>query len=231
MIPHNTPLNDQAMNRLKALQTYTDMGSGFNLATCDLEIRGAGDILGAEQSGHIGNIGLELYLQLLKEAIAELKGEKTEINKNIEVSTPFMAHIPNGYISDSAERLKVYKKLSNFNDLEYINNFEAELEDIYGQIPEELSNLVNILRTRILFSDLPIKSVSVTGPNLLLKFDEEKLNSDPDRRNKIVEFFLSHKKQYQFSPDYSVTHTPKTSITPETLFETCQKMKEQMLSL
>ncbi len=105
VIPKTGLLSEVARKRIKAIQTYADKGSGFNIANCDLEIRGAGDILGAYQSGHIESIGLELYMELLKEAIEELRGEKEIINKNIEIITPFPCFIPNNYIEESSLRL------------------------------------------------------------------------------------------------------------------------------
>ena len=95
-----------ASKRLKALQSYSDIGSGFSLASCDLEIRGAGDILGAEQSGHLDQIGLELYMDLLKEAIEELKGNDTKPRKDVEITPHFSINIPQSYISNQAIRLK-----------------------------------------------------------------------------------------------------------------------------
>lgn len=229
VIPKHKPLSETATQRLKALQMYTDMGAGFQLATCDLEIRGAGDILGAEQSGHLTTVGLELYLSLLKEAIAELRGEKAEINKNIEISTPFVAHIPRKYIPNDAERLKTYKKLSNCNSLEDIDQQEEELQDIYGPIPFEAQNLISILKTRILFSTLHVTNVSITGPNLLIKFDAESLEKDHDFRNKTVEYFLSYKKRFQFSPDFSVTYSPKNPVTPENFLEIATELSSELV--
>ena len=114
IVPKEKMVSDLAQKRLKALQTYADMGSGFSIASCDLEIRGAGDILGGEQSGHIENIGLELYTKLLKEAVNELNSEKEELypHRDIEIKAPFSSFLPNNYIKDPAQRLKYYKKLS-----------------------------------------------------------------------------------------------------------------------
>lgn len=229
VIPKHKPLSETATQRLKALQMYTDIGSGFQLATCDLEIRGAGDILGAEQSGHLTSVGLELYLQLLKEAIAELRGESEEINKNIEISTPFVSHIPRKYIPNDAERLKTYKKLSNSNSLEEIETQEEELQDIYGPLPFEANNLISILKVRILFAKLHVHTVSVTGPNLLIKFDSASLEKDHDFRNKTVEYFLSHKKRFQFSPDFSVTYSPKNPINAENFLEISTELSSQLI--
>ncbi len=99
MVPNHRILTELAQRRLQSLQTYADMGSGFALASCDLEIRGAGDILGGEQHGHVDQIGLELYLDLLQEAVQELRGEQRTKVRNIEIQAPFNAFIPNLVIS------------------------------------------------------------------------------------------------------------------------------------
>src|SRR5690606_28073520 len=127
MVPENRILTETSQRRLQALQTYAEMGGGFSLASSDMEIRGAGDILGAEQSGHIEGIGLEFYMDLLQEAIQEIRGEQRVSVKNIEIQAPFSAFIPNAYIPDHGLRLKYYKRLSNSNDL-------IKLEDIISEL-------------------------------------------------------------------------------------------------
>ena len=125
------------------------MGAGFSLASCDLEIRGAGDILGGSQSGHIEAIGLELYMELLKEAINEIRGEKKVLKKDIEFSTPFAAHLPHHFIQDASERLRYYKKISNCETIKDLQDLNEEIEDIFGQLPEEARNLVSLIETRV----------------------------------------------------------------------------------
>jgi transcription-repair coupling factor (superfamily II helicase) len=151
MIPDQRLLSEIATRRLQALQTYAEMGSGFSLASADLEIRGAGDILGAEQHGHVDQIGLELYMDLLQEAVHELKGEKLYSSRNIEIQTSFNGYIPNNYITDHALRLKYYKRLSNAQTLEILEEIVVELSDVFGLIPKDLECLFSFLRTRLWF--------------------------------------------------------------------------------
>ena len=164
VIPSDRNLSLVAEKRLKALQTFAEMGSGFNIASCDLEIRGAGDILGAHQSGHIEAIGLELYMELLQDAIRELKGEKQVFNKNIEITSPFASYIPNFYIEDSSERLRQYKRLSNTTSHDQLEEIIEELNDIYGPIPAELKNLVVLLKARIILAKSGLKSIQLNNP-------------------------------------------------------------------
>jgi len=228
VIPNDRNLNIDAENRLRALQTYADMGSGFSLASCDLEFRGAGDILGAEQSGHIESIGLELYMELLQEAINELKGKQKIIKKDIEIVIPYNAYIPNNYISDPSSRLKYYKKLSNCYDLEKLTNLAEEIEDIFGLIPHELSNLIIIIKTRILLQNLAIKSIQVAGNQISLNFDSNLLSLNTTLRDKIVDYFLSHKKQFQMTPAYQVIYVHKSSVTPEVMLEFVSQLLENI---
>lgn len=217
VIPKHRSLSQIAEKRLKALQTYAEMGSGFNIATCDLEIRGAGDILGGEQSGHIEAIGLELYMELLKEAIAELKGEKRINNRNIEISAPFPSYIPNDYIENSGERLKMYKKLSNCTELETLKQMEEDLLDIYGTHPTPLKNLFALLESRNILQKTGLQSCKVVGSSVIYQFDKDILDSDIQLRNKIVEVFLSQPKKYQFTPDYKVHYSHDQEVDGDTL--------------
>lgn len=229
VIPNDRSLSEVAEKRLKALQTYADMGSGFNIATCDLEIRGAGDILGGEQSGHISNIGLELYMELLKEAINEIKGNRKVEKLDMELATPYPSYIPNNYITDSAERLKNYKRLSNSTSIEQLESIEEEFVDIYGALPKELNNLVHILKSRIILKFCGLKSVQVTGPSVVFNFDQKHLEHNHELRNKIVEVFLAQPKKYQFTPDYRVMYSHGQEISPTELVGICQSVAEQIV--
>lgn len=229
MISDHNALSNVAEKRLKALQTYADIGSGFNIASCDLEIRGAGDILGANQSGHIDSIGLELYMKLLKEAISELKGEKKIIHHNLEVSTPHPAYIPNGYIEDTSQRLKFYKELSNTESLENLEILESELVDIFGAPPAPLRNLINILKSRISFQKLGLTSVKCNNKTAILKFDNEIINSDHTLRDNLVELCLKRPNSYQVTPDYKVIFNDKKELTPESLLEFSHNLSEKIL--
>ncbi|MCP4913783.1 MAG: transcription-repair coupling factor [Oligoflexia bacterium] len=229
VIPSDRNLSNVAEKRLKALQTYADMGSGFNIANCDLEIRGAGDILGAHQSGHLESVGLELYTELLQEAIRNLKGEKHRVNRNIEITTPWPAFIPQTYIKDSRERLRTYKKLSNADNFDVLANQVDDLIDIFGAIPAELENLVHVLKSRIILSKTGIDHVQVSGTNISLKFDKQTLEENNELQASVVQLFMSRPKIYQFSPDFKVLCLNKEEVTPTYLLKFCQHIAEQIV--
>ena len=229
VIPRMREISTIAQKRLHALQTYAEMGSGFNIASVDLEIRGAGDILGGSQSGHIEAVGLELYMELLKDAIYELKGERKILKKDIEILTPFPAFIPNHYITDPGERLKQYKRLSNCETLTLLENIKDEFQDVYGLFSEELSNLFVVLETRIHLQTLGLKSVQVGGAAITLKFDRGFLESSPELRDRVVNFFISRPKIYQFTPDYRVIYNHKNIVSQNDLLKFSKDISLQII--
>ena len=228
LIPSNRNLSPIATKRLRALQTYADMGAGFSLATSDLEIRGSGDILGAEQSGHIANIGLELYMDLLQESIEELKGKSISHSKTIEIQTPFPSYIPSKFIQDTGLRLKFYKRLANSKDHESLENIIEEIEDQFGLSPIEANNLYTILRSRINIQFLALKNIKASSKSIILSFDQDELNTDEYLRNKVVSFFMERPKVYKLNPNFSVNCSFKDEVTPETLLEFTNYIAQQI---
>ena len=229
IVPRMREISSIAQKRLHALQTYADVGSGFNIASVDLEIRGAGDILGASQSGHVEAVGLELYMELLKDAINEIRGEKKLLKKDIEIVTPYPAFIPNHYISDASERLKQYKRLSNCETHSLLESIREEFQDIYGIFSEELSNLFVVLETRIYLQTLGLKSVSVGGSAITLRFDKQFLENDTQLRDRVVNFFISRPKIYQFTPDYRVIFNQKSAVTQNDLLQFSKTIGEHLI--
>lgn len=229
VIPQNKNLTPIAERRLQALQTYAEMGSGFSLASCDLEIRGAGDILGGSQSGHIEAVGLELYMELLKEAIGELRGERKVLRRDIEFSTPFAAHLPHHYLNDPAERLRYYKKISNCETLKDVSDLNEEMEDIFGQLPEEARNLFSLIECRIYLQRMGLKSLQVAGNVINMRFDKSILDMNSDLRDSIVKTFMSRPKVYQITPDYRVVYTHKARVDQGALLAFAKDIAQQIL--
>ncbi len=228
IVPENRLLSDTAQRRLQALQTYAEMGSGFALASSDMEIRGAGDILGAEQSGHIEAIGLEFYMDLLQESIQEIKGEHKLSVKNIEIQAPFSAFIPNSYIPDHSLRLKYYKRLSNCNNLTRLEEIVSELSEVFGVAPRELESLYSILRSRIIFQPLGLRLVKVSAAQIGLFFDQEILNQNNQLRDKMLNFFIAKPKFYKLNPDSSVTALFKEQVSHHVLYEFAKHIAAEM---
>lgn len=143
------PLTETAHDRLTTLATNTDLGAGLQVAMKDLEIRGAGNLLGGEQSGHIAGVGFDLYVRMVGEAVAAFKGESAAPDKEIKVELPLDAHIPHDYIASERLRLEAYAKLSGAKDQATIDEVRAELSDRYGRIPAPVEVLLDVARFRL----------------------------------------------------------------------------------
>lgn len=150
---HSQRLKDDAKKRLRAIVEASELGSGFQISMRDLEIRGAGEILGASQSGNMQTVGVSHYLRLLKNAVEELKagkkGEEDEIGGSIEIVLPFESLLPTFYIPDEQEKIGVYQKLASSEDEAMLKEFEKDLIEEYGPLPEQTENLLEVLRLKM----------------------------------------------------------------------------------
>jgi len=155
--PHT--ISEIAMKRLGALEEFTELGSGFRLAMRDMEIRGAGELLGVRQHGFINSIGLEMYIKLLNGEISRIKGRAPEAElPDVKIDLELPAFIPEDYIGDDMERLNFYKKLLNA-DIEKVDRIIAELEDLSGPAPEPLRNLADIIKLKKELAKRSVRSV------------------------------------------------------------------------
>ena len=161
LLPETVSVTDDARERLSVLQRFVELGSGYMIATHDLEIRGGGDVLGQQQSGHIAAVGYEMYLELLQEEIQRRKGEKVAAPlEEVEINVPFYAVISETYVPDMKTRLALYRRLSSLRTEEEIDDARQELEDRYGDPPRETEELLCILRLKVLMRRMGLKSLS-----------------------------------------------------------------------
>ncbi len=152
-------LKGRAKERISTIKTYSQLGSGFKISLKDLEIRGAGEILGKEQHGHIASIGYELYLKILNEAINKAKGEEIIEKREAEVSLQGSFYIPKDYISEEDERLELYRKISSAENLSEVDKTEKEIEDRFGKIPSNVTRILKWARIKLFAESLGIKKV------------------------------------------------------------------------
>ncbi len=170
LIPKRRRMTDEAKKRLSAIRSYSQLGSGFKLALRDLEIRGAGNLLGREQHGHLAAVGYELYCQLLEEAVRELKGESVKPRVETTLRLLLDAYIPDTYLGDHDHKLGIYKRLSSMSKLEEVEELKLELRDRFGKLPLPTSNLLEVMGVRIIASDVGIEKVAVRDGELELTF-------------------------------------------------------------
>lgn len=160
------PLNETAMERLKAVATHNELGSGLQLAQKDLEIRGAGNLLGGEQSGHIAGVGFDLYIRMVGEAVADFKGEEDTSPPEVKVELPVNAHLPHDYVPGERLRLEAYRNLAQAADTAAVDAVVEELQDRYGELPEAAQNLVAVANFRNTAREYGIHEVMLMGKNI-----------------------------------------------------------------
>ncbi|MFO7899153.1 MAG: transcription-repair coupling factor [Planctomycetota bacterium] len=175
LLPESRPITRQALKRLKAIEEYSELGSGFKLAMRDLEIRGAGNILGAEQSGHIAAVGYELYCRLLEQAVRELKHESIEERTEIDMDLQLDAYIPSEYIRSDVLKMEAYRRLARARSVDELRDTETELEDRFGRPPDLVVNLIAKHRLRVRLQPRKLTYLGLRGDHLLLKFEDGEL--------------------------------------------------------
>ena len=198
-------LSEVAEKRLSALREFQDLGSGYKVALRDLEIRGAGNLLGAAQSGTVSTIGFDLYTQLLSHAINEMKGEPMEMEFELpNVALPLDALIPGLYIPSEAERILMYKKLTAVRKMDDVQRIQDEFEDRYGDPPRPVWNLLALLRLRLRCHEVGISSVVAEKRRVALRFSGTHLTPE------IIRKLSRAHMQHQFLPDIVFLATPDT---------------------
>ena len=161
--PRDKTLTEEAYERLKTIGEATDLGSGFKIAMRDLEIRGAGNLLGQAQSGHIAAVGYDLYCQMVTEAVSEMKGEEQREPSEVKLDVPTNAHLPASYVPQEELRLEAYRRLAGVTSDADVNDIRAEWEDRYGPLPEPAESLLMISRLRADCHRIGLRDISITS--------------------------------------------------------------------
>ena len=197
LVPEEEHLNPEAQKRLKALMEFTELGSGFKIALHDLQIRGAGNMLGAAQSGHIAEVGYELYLQLLEDEINRLKGEPVDQTPDPELHLPLAAYLPETYIPDIDQRLLMYRRLSGRLSKAEIDDLAEELLDCYGPLSPEAANLLEVVQAKGILREIGIKRLDMSDGLITVTFAD----GNHIDQQKLVAEVLKHPRRYQLTPD------------------------------
>ncbi|NJY61904.1 transcription-repair coupling factor [Salinimicrobium sp. CDJ15-81-2] len=204
--PPFSAMTDEARKRITALEQFSELGSGFNIAMKDLEIRGAGDLLGGEQSGFINEIGFDTYQKILNEAIEELKenefrdlyegqdSEDKEYVKDTQIDTDFELLFPDDYINNISERLNLYTQLNNLKTEEELQKFEAELTDRFGELPAEAEDLLNSVRIKWIASKIGLEKIVMKQGKLIGYFiaDQQSRFYQSKAFTRVLEYVQTH---------------------------------------
>jgi transcription-repair coupling factor (superfamily II helicase) len=216
VVPHLRSLTGDAHERLKVLQSLDTLGAGFNLAIRDLEIRGAGNLLGKEQSGSVLSVGFDMYCRILQEAVADLRGNDPILEDTIDPDLRIVgvdAFIPETYVPDIGERLVLYQRLSNIRSDNEATDIQQELEDRFGPFGEEVENLLLIMRYRSLLRRYGIVKADVTPKKASLSFSPIALLRDghkPTSNTRVdglraLELVQREPRRYQFGRGNTLT--------------------------
>ncbi|HZC68014.1 MAG TPA: transcription-repair coupling factor [Nitrospirales bacterium] len=199
LIAEEDTLTGDAQKRLQAIQEFTELGSGFRIAAADLEIRGGGNLLGKEQSGHIDAVGFELYMQMLEQAVHELKGEPVpeEFEPNLQLQVS--AYIPEEYVGDVAQRLALYKRLTAGAQMGDLAQLHGELVDRYGVPPEPVERLFEVMEIRLLAKALCVAAIQVRPTAVAFSFGEEALPPQASLRTLMDQY----RTRLRFTTPYS----------------------------
>jgi transcription-repair coupling factor (superfamily II helicase) len=197
LVPPPRSLTDDARRRLEALQRFTDLGAGFLIASHDLEIRGAGELLGAKQSGSIAAVGFETYTAMLEEAVAELKGEEIHRERDPELNVEVPGYIPDDYVPDTGQRLDLYKRLSAAQDPDEVAAILDEISDRYGQLPVEVTLLGDLMVLKGYASKLRAQSLELTASRLALALGDQ----TPLSPERVTALIKARGSAYRLTPD------------------------------
>ncbi|MGV1793785.1 transcription-repair coupling factor [Rhizobium sp. A37_96] len=227
-LPVNKVLTTTAERRLKVLQSLDTLGAGFQLASHDLDIRGAGNLLGEEQSGHIKEVGFELYQQMLEEAVAEVKGideiQDTGWSPQISVGTPVM--IPDNYVPDLHLRMALYRRLGEITEIKEIDGFGAEMIDRFGPLPIEVQHLLKIVYIKSLCRIANVEKLDAGPKGVVVQFRNKEF---PNPAN-LVGYIAKQGTMAKIRPDHSVFLT-RDLPTPEKRLQGAAVVMTQLAEL
>jgi transcription-repair coupling factor (superfamily II helicase) len=213
IVPPESALTGEAKQRLAVLQRFTELGAGFQIASHDLEIRGAGDLLGAKQSGSIAAVGFEMYTQLLEEAVAALRGEAIARERDPELTCDLPGFIPDDYLPDPPQRLDFYKRMSTAQDEEEVAGLVNELTDRYGPPPDEVALLADIMVVKGLGRRLGATAIELSETRIALALADD----TPLRPAQVLRLVNEKRSLWRLTPDMRLTRHFAEAEKPDRL--------------
>src|SRR5580693_6023586 len=224
MLPPEIELTPIARRRLAALKEFSDLGAGFKIAALDLELRGAGNMLGGEQSGHIEAIGFELYTQMLERAVREMKGEAAPDEAETQLNLGLNIRIPTDYVPEENQRLQMYKRVARVETESQLTDVDAELQDRYGPPPPAVRNLLDYASLKLLCMKVGVNAIERKRDFVTLKFRQD-ATVDPEQLAR----FVSAQRGAQFTPDGMLKFALKATAAEEVL-RALRNVLEQLAS-
>jgi transcription-repair coupling factor (superfamily II helicase) len=225
LLPAEVELTPIARRRLAALKEFSDLGAGFKIAALDLELRGAGNMLGGEQSGHIEAIGFELYTQMLERAVREMKGEAAPDEAETQLNLGLNIRIPADYVPEENQRLQMYKRVARVETEAQLTDVSAELQDRYGPPPAAVRNLLDYASLKLLCMKVGVNAIERKRDFVTLKF-QQNASVDPEQLAR----FVSAQRGAQFTPDGMLKFALKATAADEVL-RTLRTILEQLASV
>lgn len=219
-------LSEIADKRLKAIKEFTEFGSGFKIAMRDLEIRGAGSMLGEIQSGHMEQVGYDTYCKLLDEVVKEMQGIEVKKEQDVQIEINLSSYIPESYIEDSSQKIEIYQDIALCRDNKDIEDVIDEIIDRYGSMPIEVENLIEIARIKILARKAAVLKITQKEKSILFNLDRENIKIDENVVNKLVE---KYGQNLRFSAGVDSYVTLRVNEKNEK--EVVEKIKEVLITI
>jgi len=222
LLPAEIELTPIARRRLAALKEFSDLGAGFKIAALDLELRGAGNLLGGQQSGHIEAVGFELYTQMLDRAVRELRGEAAPDESEIQINLGLNIRIPTNYITEENQRLRIYKRIAGVETESQLGDVRSELQDRYGALPTAVENLLQYATLRLLSQRIGVLAIERKREQVSIKF-RQNATIDPERLAR----FVAGNRGSQFTPDGLLKFSSK-AVSAGDVLQQLQALLEEL---
>lgn len=225
VVPKADAMTDEARARIDALERHTELGSGFKIASLDLELRGAGDLLGADQSGTVASVGLDLFCSMLDEAVHELRGEPVVHDVDPELSFDVTALLPDDYVADVGVRLSLYKRLASAADEAHVADIAVEMENRFGPPPEEAKRLVQLMTVKCELRRLRVLGCEATSRSVTLHLRED----TPLDSKKVLDLVKRPASPYKLTPDMRLSRRfDPTREAVDSGLSNCERMLDEL---
>jgi transcription-repair coupling factor (superfamily II helicase) len=226
IVPPVNAMTDEARARIEALERHTDLGAGFQIASLDLELRGAGDLLGGEQSGTVASVGFEMFCQMLDEAVHELRGEVVIHDVDPEMSFDAEALLPEQYVADIGVRLSLYKRFASASSPEDVQDLASEMEDRFGAPPPEARRFVHLMRLKTELRKLKALGCEATAKSVTLHLRDDA----PVDSAKLLKLIAAKHSPYKLSPDMRLTRKSREGEAFGSGLEAADKLLAELAS-